>query len=533
MAERGASYEEQRDGAAIRVYTGEQVVRVAVSPSWPGLAPAPHPHGFVSAAMLVHKAKQMDDGLYAAVEIAAQEGVGTKRGKKHLLARVLERWQGGGPARATIEAAALLGGARRTPPSALAQALADALLADPLRGSPLGFYTWTEDLSRIFRQDRMLQRDLSLDEDVAALAAAIADDAEARAIYERTLGLVERLTNALAWSDLRALFAPRGAGGVPRKLSFAPPSRAHETDLVKQLYGHAPVPEGFDLCAELAKRVRAGEIDLTPREDSGWYDVQTWALETLVAPDRAVEASRLELDPTYVRHLEELFRAVITSTRETHVKQLDVPVAGAAPPRVVDVVVSPRLTVEPLPTYYERRADAYRFVRALLVETFGEDALASMRGPRAGGFAKHDLRTELDDAIRLFDGAAATSLRELGLPTSRDGAPFEAWARTPDPDLAADARVMVPVYHDVERKKTKVWLIVGWATEWLDASFAKPPRVEVLGGAPAKVRFAPRRYPLTTPVMIEMLVTRVLDRDELRALCDRHRTLEEIVAALG
>ena len=47
-------------------------------------------NGFVSAAALFQKAKQFDDGLYAAVELAAQNGAGRFSGKAQLLKRVIE-----------------------------------------------------------------------------------------------------------------------------------------------------------------------------------------------------------------------------------------------------------------------------------------------------------------------------------------------------------------------------------------------------------------------------------------------------------
>jgi hypothetical protein len=62
--------------------------------------------------------------------------------------------------------------------------------------------------------------------------------------------------------------------------------RAHESELVKRLFGDRPVPADLDLPSELVKRIRSGEVDLTPRETSGWYDVRTWALETVAAPVR-------------------------------------------------------------------------------------------------------------------------------------------------------------------------------------------------------------------------------------------------------
>ena len=44
--------------------------------------------GLVSASMLAQKAKQFDDGLYAAVDTAAQQGIGRFAGKASLLRNV-------------------------------------------------------------------------------------------------------------------------------------------------------------------------------------------------------------------------------------------------------------------------------------------------------------------------------------------------------------------------------------------------------------------------------------------------------------
>src|SRR5262245_64237934 len=56
-----------------------------LSPTLPYLAGAPVP-----AAALLFKAKQCDDGLYAAVELAAQHGAGHFAGKTWLLRSLAE-----------------------------------------------------------------------------------------------------------------------------------------------------------------------------------------------------------------------------------------------------------------------------------------------------------------------------------------------------------------------------------------------------------------------------------------------------------
>ncbi|WP_437786923.1 hypothetical protein [Sorangium sp. So ce1097] len=57
-----------------------------------------------------------------------------------------------------------------------------------------------------------------------------------------------------------------------------------------------------------------------------------------------------------------------------------------------------------------------------------------------------------------------------------------------------------------------------------DGREASPPEVDV--------RFGVLAHDLAYPVMAAITVDRLLDRDELRALCDRHRTRSAILAAL-
>src|SRR5262249_20390532 len=159
------------------------------------------------------------------------------------------------------------------------------------------------------------------------------------------------------------------------KWSFFPPSRSHESDLGRRLFADSPIPEGFDLMAEMIRRIRAGALTLRPTERSGWYEHQTWSLEPLLMPARTPEANRLRLGKRYRQHLEELFKGAYALARETHVKQLEVAsLAMSAAPRLA-VWIRPELAVEPLAACYLRRAESYRFVRGVLEHTFGGDAM--------------------------------------------------------------------------------------------------------------------------------------------------------------
>jgi len=214
--------------------------------------------------------------------------------------------------------------------------------------------------------------------------------------------------------DLRNPVLAMKAGGKPTfraSTSFFPPSEAHETNLAKALFGSKPIPANFSLADEMVKRIRAGQLDLKPKPNSGWYDYQTYALEPLVVPERMPEAKRLQLDESYRKELIGLFKALLALTRETHVKQLEVPTLGAAaPPPFVRLKISPDLTVEPLATYYLRRARSYRFVREMLQQSFGPEALGELQRLTAAGPVNLSLDTEL---IRSFTAPTCVARKRL------------------------------------------------------------------------------------------------------------------------
>ena len=114
---------------------------------------------FVGAGELLVKAKQFDDGLCAAVETASQEACGSFRGKRPLLRALLDHLSGGGRAASYLAAAGELGGVQRTRTAEAARVMRE-FLSNDLLSKPVGFYTWNDELGRIFRQDRLLQSDL-------------------------------------------------------------------------------------------------------------------------------------------------------------------------------------------------------------------------------------------------------------------------------------------------------------------------------------------------------------------------------------
>ncbi|NOT27467.1 MAG: hypothetical protein HOP16_15360 [Acidobacteria bacterium] len=501
------------DGWKLRIDMAPQVLSLSMGEEFTWCEEEPlaptcdsHTH-FVSASMLAVKAKLFDDGMYAAVELATQPGK----------ARLLSALASMAP---RIAAAARLGGSD-TPLSEAARSISTDFLANERESKPLGFYTWSDSLRRIFQQDRLLQQELDPEEVVALVSALNADPTLATA-YGNHLDLVAKLTNPFV-EETPDLRRPDGRW-------FFPASRSHESTLTNRLYGDRPIPEGFSLADELVAQLISGGITLNPTPESGWYDLQTWALEPLVLLDRMPESAKVATNHEYRAELRNVFKAVIALTRETHVKQVHTPCPGMACPgeRPKIVPVSPALSVEPIRSYYLRRAEGYEFVRKVLERVA---PLKTMRRVTADGPARRPLDEELDDMITLFGDAAAVAGYEIGLSpvTGSQLNSFRSWAKAPD--IRHDIRMMVPVFYDVERKRTKVWAVLGWTTRYLTAKFKTPPGVTFLRGS-GRVEFKGDSYPVAAPVFAETYVGRLLDRNEFRAHCDRYKTKERILQSL-
>ncbi len=462
------------------------------------------PRAMMPAGLLAVKAKLFSDGVMAAVELAADAGCGRLPGRR----AVLQAWY-------DACASDYLAGALHLRGSRLeAPALVREFLANPASSKPISFYTWSPQLEAIFRSDRFLQSPLP-----AAEAARLTPYQPAEA-YRAQLNLAARMTNPFS-KDAPALF---------------PASQAPETTLARELLGNRPIPEGFDLTNEVIRALKAGKLSLAPSAESGWYAHQQWPLEALVHDRDNREKSKLSRSASYQKALEEMFRSLFALTRETHVKQLEQLSAGCAgPSREIIVDVAPRLRIEPLVTYYERVAKSFAFVRDVLREALGPAGLAQLRRETPQGPVEQPLAEELQFMIDLFTGCAQVACEDLGM-SDRLGDPSVAldWLRFchEDPDLDQDVRCMVPLFYDVERKKTKVLAVIGYSERPLTISFATPPRV-VSKPPNVRVRFVNAYANLVYPVAVEMYVDRLFDRPEFRKLCDAFPTLTSLRAALG
>jgi hypothetical protein len=180
----------------------------------------------------------------------------------------------------------------------------------------------------------------------------------------------------------------------------------------------------------------------------------------------------------------------------------------------------------------------------LLEETFGPEALSQMHRQTATGPVKQNLADELREMEALFHGAYVTAALQIGL-TPNDAQPagsgdvradaeqYITWAAnlSHDPDLGQDARMMVPVFYDQQRKLTKAWVFLGWSASDVDFSFARHPAARVLdkdgnpvGPDRAELLFHSTSRTIAYPIVAEVYVKRILNRDEFRRHCDLYKS---------
>ena len=527
-------------------------------------------NSLASVNLLDGKAKQFDDGLYAAIDLGYFQGIADKlQSHQQLVQRLLEKVGPDSPAAPYLAAGLTLGGQETTTAN---KAERDRWItrfnSNPVLAKPISFYTWNDPLKKCWAFMRFFQQDLDLKDSqhgavINSLVTALADDSALKADYESAAQFFGKLTNPLnrlSLADLvgvdissdQAINELRKSKGITKPgVAFFPPSTSRETELFNKLFPWG-VPGGANLMKELVQAIRSGKVDLTPRENSGWYDHQVYALQTMLLPEMGEEHYKLLLTKPYKKRMLEAFAALITKRRETHARQLDIPTAVmAAPPRELEDV-RPRLRVEPCPSYYVRTARSYAFLHNFLAATLGEETLKSIRGLRLAGEQKDDLATELAAQRDRFYGLYLISCEDIGhKPALKEGEVANAEAcykaaeewlgkLADEPDLAEDTRVAVPIYVDPFKGTMRLWVTLGVRLTKLDARFVRAPRLKPAEGEGDwkevegwKLHTASHLIAVDEFAEVEVPTLSPPNREELRKLCDQHRSKEKIVEALA
>jgi hypothetical protein len=334
-------------------------------------------------------------------------------------------------------------------------------------------------------------------------------------------------------------------------LALLPPSRSKEMDYFKGKYcGTAPKVSFMQV---LIDAIRSGKLDLKPDADSGWYDYQVHALETLLVPGKAPESDHLLLTAAYKKKLVESFKSIITQTRETHVKQLETGSDAVSAIREVDIY--PNYPVEPFPTFYLRQARAYRFVGTYLEGVLGAKLLSSVhRLYEDGQRAAAPLDRELEEMTELLYGLYVLTSRAVGLPPEKrllkeemaEFAPADCVGRArqwlkgwkTDRDILADPRVITPIWNSDRQDSFIYWAVLGVKVVKVSARYVEGHEPEVVrteSGCRIK-EVTGKSYFLLMEQMEQVKTPRSAPpptRKEFRKLCDKHKTRDAIVDALA
>jgi hypothetical protein len=501
-----------------------------------------------SVNMIDGKAKQFDDGLYAAIDRAYYLGHGeAMKGHLQTIRRIFDKVAKPSPA-ADYLAAGLSLSSQPVEASAKAKALASRFLSKEVWSKPIGFYTWDKTLPECFRVLRFFSMPIQDQAIPIEIARVLRVDKALRDDYVKAYTFYARLTNPLIGRTPADLVDGPTIGPRDRFTLF-PPSNSRETELFERLFPNGLPPDAH-MMRELIAAIRSGRVDLKPREQGGWKDYQVYALETLLLPDRGLEANKLLLTKSYKKRMLEAFEALMTKRRETHARQ-DPAAKSEAPGFEEITMLAPRLRVEPNPTYYLRTARSYAFLLDFLESTLGEPTLKSLRGLRDGGERELDLLAELNWMRDLFYGLAFLSAEDIGLELHlREGEKVDlvgaeqiakAWVTKigTDGDLAVDTRISVPVIYQKTTGQVRIWVTCGVRLTKLDARYVKPPSVRPRDGTGEwKPLESWQLYPSTSLIPVDEFAEvevkggRVFTREELRAICDRFKTKEKIVEAL-
>lgn len=508
------------------------------------------------------KAKQFDDGLYAALDLyMAQNHERGVRDVELCVRQILTELNPMYEPYAWLWASLEVGGFvtpdeySRRPKQA--DEFVNRFLGTPA-SQPVGFYAWSENLQRTFRFLRYLQQPfVAADGTAGALARALDKNSAGKEQYLRMLKFYSNLTNpfqGLALTDLeQGKLLKELATELGRERAtahFLPYSTSQENALFERLYANGAPPDA-NLMRDLIQGIRDRDVDLSPRENSGWYDYQVHALETLVLPEIAPENNKLLLTKKYKLRLLEAFKSMITKTRETHIRQMAVGAdAAVAPP---ENALSPRLRVEPNPTYFLRMARSYSFLQTFLVGSV--ENLNAMVGHTRDGLRDMPLGDELESMRMLLYGLYFVSCEDIGLqPTTLENELgyepvyvkalalkwLEDWQT--DPDLAADTRVGVPIFNSVATGITRFWCTLGVRPIKLTARYETQPSWRpkpVQDAEPEEWRKVPH-YQLEQAqwvilgdefAEIQLKGTPTITRKELRDICDAHKTKSEIIKA--
>lgn len=549
-------------------------------PDWPKLLP--------SVDLVLWKARQLEHGALAAIELATESGgLGLPMARRELWKRVLERAasryragqgdakEGAAQLSARVGAALCLDPGKAPPGVKASPELMEWLhkevelfRPDPSLGPPSP-YGWTPELRCIYLRERVLGAPLPNTRAGAAAAltllAILEEDPKLARAYQALGELRGQLHGAPAEEALLHFRAVAGEGqaqaavedlpsffeklrvslGVsellPQPALFALPSTP-----LSQFFGQLRSAERVNAMEELALAVQDGRLPISTDPQSPWANYRAAALFSLLRPEEAAPQGSLTVDAPYRARLASAFQALWGAHHEGgergEFEEASPPETGRVELKV-RLLVPPHLLLEPLPEAYGRAAASLGRLSALLSARRGG---ASLLGVSEQGKRRGTVKAEAEQFADTLRGLELLSRQVLGAPLEiarlRPGDEealgeakkfLQGWRA--DPDLSLDVRGLEPQPSTGEALVAGVF---GVGRREIRVSFSRSPEVK-LSEAPRELFVtetrAAQRYliPVLATGAAASSGARPLGRGEFRALCEKAgRTQEAIEGAL-
>lgn len=557
-----------------------------------------------SVQMIQAKCKNWEDEICPLLENSVQKGFPALHiaGRQELLRQLLEHIlqyreqvtgtakEKGTQAAAHVGAALELGGSAVNADEEVTRLIATKkahFLANPLASRVVGFWDTSKELEQQFQQDRFLMGGLPASELATAilLSHVLTQNPALAQNWAKFQEFDARLTNpgmSASFQEMAALFPEHAtlAELMDEKIlaqlqekwakknwpSFALVSYATNKEydilqrfttelqsgastmgiLIREIKNDilqrftTEMQAGAPTMGILIREIKNGRVPLEPKSDSGWYDYEWYALETLLRFEIAREAVKLNLSPAYKNRLEQAFKTSITAMRETRIKALPYQTLGGDISYDLHIELGPEFGLEPMATVYLRLARGYRFLSKALGEVLGKEWLERIHKPTSSVPVAEELQTM---ALWLYGLYERVCLDIGQLPQyceSEIEAEELAKARAiatqwltnfpGDHDLKADPRVAVVIAYDPMQDTTRHWAVAGIQLVRVKYSYHDKPHVS--GLEPVLV---PSYYYLATPVFLEFdrKGASTFSRSEFRALCSTAKEKRDIKEIFG
>lgn len=529
-----------------------------------------------SASLLFHKARALDSGLLATIDLAMANGdIDRGIGLVGLVKEIFKALEPTDQARAYLAAALDLAG---QPVELFPEEVSRRNIwitryqRRRVVYPPIDYYAWNEQLERVYDFETFLQEPIPRRNwFMAAQIARALKKEENRELLNayrfflagfdflympRQSYTIAELTNYEIAGDESFLQMFRDRQGMTNQIVFLPPARRREQIHYREMLPLGVVA-GLNTFSELTQRSMIGRVSFVPRSGRpGIEQYHAMALDAILVEQRSLEADKLLLSRTYRERLFHPYRAIKRDVLETELDSIVEPVAWK-PSR--PGMVRPILRVEPVPQYYLRSARSYQYMSQVMQRILGARTTESIRRVLPNGNRQSEpLAVEVNRLKRLLYGTYMVTCEDLGIEPNFDPGDvvnqeqcYEeaiAWLEDAydDADAALDARYMSPPVRirvgdrNPNDRIVETWSNVGVQLIKLNASFADPPSVRGLEQGSIWSTPEPKELGTSHYIMpslyfanLELVNRGGLETETFREICDdADQELEEIRSAL-